>query len=119
MTGNAYALTGTATAIDLSGQAVTTYGTNARRTVGSLRTLWSGNVLVDNILRYTGLGNDRDPILAAVGGSVPTATTTGYHLADVNMDGRVRYVGLDNDRDPILGNVGGSLPTATLTEQLP
>ena len=119
MTGTAYALSATATAIDLSGSAVTTYGTNARRTVGPLLTLWSGNVLVDNVLRYTGLGNDRDPILAAVGGTVPTATITGYHLADVNMDGRVRYVGLDNDRDPILGNIGGTLPTSTLLEQIP
>ena len=63
--------------------------------------------------------NDRDPILVAVGGTVPTATVSGYLPTDVNMDGRVKYTGSVNDRDPILVNVGGTVPTNTRVEQLP
>lgn len=119
MTGSALALSANATGLDLSASATSTYGTNARKTVGSLRTLWSGNVFVNNSLGYTGPSNDRDPILAAVGGTSPTNSATGYLLADVNMDGQVRYTGQDNDRDPILNNIGGSVPTNVVYEQLP
>jgi hypothetical protein len=82
-------------------------------------TLWSGNVMRDAMLKYTGASNDRDPILTAIGGSVPTNVVTGYALSDVNMDGSTKYTGSANDRDPILSNIGGSVPTNTLTEQLP
>ncbi|MBP7450142.1 MAG: hypothetical protein KA817_08890, partial [Flavobacteriales bacterium] len=81
--------------------------------------LWSGNVLQDGRLSYSGSGNDRDPILSRIGGAVPTATTTGYLSEDVNMDGVVKYSGASNDRDPILNNIGGVVPTATLLEQMP
>ncbi len=90
-----------------------------RKAVGTTRTLWSGNVIADDRLKYVGNGNDRDPILALIGGSTPTATATGYHAADVTMDGVVRYVGNNNDRDPILVNIGGSSPTAVRVEQVP
>ncbi|MBK6344297.1 MAG: hypothetical protein IPF41_17440 [Flavobacteriales bacterium] len=90
-----------------------------RKAVGTTRTLWSGNVIADDRLKYVGNGNDRDPILSLVGGSTPTATATGYHAADVTMDGVVRYVGNNNDRDPILVNIGGSSPTAVRVEQVP
>ncbi|HMC98457.1 MAG TPA: hypothetical protein VKG92_12435, partial [Flavobacteriales bacterium] len=73
----------------------------------------------DPALLYVGSGNDRDPILTRIGGSVPTATTSGYYTEDVNMDGQVIYVGNGNDRDPILTNIGGSVPTANRAEQLP
>lgn len=119
MTGAEVALSSTSTVVDLRIPAVAIYGTNARKVVGNLRTLWSGNVLRDGTLRYTGQANDRDPILTIIGGAVPTATAGGYHLADVNLDGTVRYVGAGNDRDPILSNIGGSVPTNTLLEQLP
>jgi hypothetical protein len=58
-----------------------------------------------------GAGNDRDPILNRVGGSVPTNIINGYHQEDVNMDGTVRYVGFQNDRDPLLSTIGGLVPT--------
>jgi hypothetical protein len=119
MTGSDVALSSTSIVVDLRISAVAIYGTNARKVVGNLRTLWSGNVLRDGTLRYTGQANDRDPILTIIGGAVPTATASGYYLADVNLDGTVRYVGAANDRDPILSNIGGSVPTNTLTEQLP
>lgn len=120
MTGSAQALTTTPAVIDFSAPGTVTYGSDARQTVGSRMVLWAGNVAHDNVLRYTGEDNDRDPILQAIGGSVPTnVSSIGYYSEDVNMDGVVRYVGEDNDRDPILLNVGGSVPTNTRSEQLP
>lgn len=118
MTAAAINLTGTI-ALDLTTAATTMHGAEARKTEGAAQLLWSGNAWLDNVLRYVGDGNDRDPLLAAVGGSVPTATLTGYRAEDINMDGEVRYVGQGNDRDPILVNIGGSVPTNTRVEQLP
>jgi len=96
-----------------------TYGTNAQFDLAPVRLLWSGNVNGDGSLKYAGAQNDRDLILQALGGNVPTATLAGYHPADVNMDGVVKYVGAGNDRDPILVNLGGTVPTAVRLEQLP
>jgi hypothetical protein len=76
-------------------------------------------VLRDATLRYVGTQNDRDPILQAIGGSVPTNITTGYRQEDVNLDGTVRYIGASNDRDPILQNIGGTVPTNVRLQQLP
>lgn len=109
----------TSTTVDLSLPSTAMYGTNARKAVNSVRVLWSGNVRLDDVLRYTGQDNDRDPILSAIGGSVPTSTVSGYLSADTNMDGYVRYTGSGNDRDPMLGNIGGIVPTAVRSEQLP
>ena len=91
----------------------------AEKAIGTAQAMWAGNARRDTDLKYTGSNNDRDPILSAIGGSVPTSTTTGYLLSDVNMDGTVKYVGSENDRDPILSNVGGTVPTSVLGEQLP
>ena len=104
---------------DLSNGSVPTYGTEATKTLGAAHVLWAGNALIDGGLKYVGEFNDRDPILVGVGGSVPTSTSTGYAITDVNMDGRTIYVGGGNDRDPILVNVGGSVPTNTRQQQLP
>lgn len=119
MTSNGFALTTASTPIDFTSIALGLNGTEPTRTVGSIRTLWSGNAMRDAELKYTGANNDRDPILVAVGGSVPTATAVGYRLEDVNMDGTTKYTGAGNDRDPILVNVGGSVPTSVRSEQLP
>ena len=70
-------------------------------------------------MKYTGSNNDRDVILTAIGGTVPTATVAGYRLEDVNMDGTTKYAGGSNDRDLILQVIGGTVPTATKVEQLP
>lgn len=107
-------------AIDFSSPQQVTHGLDARATLpNGKRAQWCGNALRDGMLRYTGEGNDRDPILVGIGGAVPTNTVAGYHLTDVNMDGMVRYTGQGNDRDPILVNIGGSVPTNTRAEQLP
>ena len=119
MTQQSIGLGGTATTVDLRSSSLATFGTDARRVSGATAWLWSGNVLLDDKLAYTGEGNDRDPILAVIGGTVPTATVTGYLSADVDMDGVVRYTGADNDRDPILSNIGGTTPTNVRIQQLP
>jgi trimeric autotransporter adhesin len=107
------------TVVDFTTSATATYGTDARKPIGALQVLWMGNVNGDGMLKYTGLGNDRDPILVRVGSTVPTNTVFGYHVEDSNLDGTVKYTGSGNDRDPILVNVGSTVPTNTRTEQVP
>lgn len=119
MTATAYRVSIAEKSYDLSNGSLALYGTNATKTIGAVQALWTGNAERDNELKYTGTLNDRDPILVAVGGTVPTATVSGYLPTDVNMDGRVKYTGSVNDRDPILVNVGGTVPTNTRVEQLP
>ena len=97
-----------------------TYGTDAVTYVGGKYCLWSGDGNGNGTLGYTGAGNDRDPILIAVGGTTPNNTLGPvYDRRDVNMDGVIRYVGANNDRDPILTNVGSTTPNNTRTQQLP
>ncbi|MEZ4740123.1 MAG: trypsin-like peptidase domain-containing protein [Flavobacteriales bacterium] len=119
MSANAIALSGSTTVVDLRIPATATYGTEATRTIGAVRALWAGNCLNDGQLLYTGSGNDRDRILARIGGSVPTNTVNGFYLEDVNMDGQAKYTGGTNDRDMILFNIGGTVPTNSRNEQLP
>ncbi|MBV6405012.1 MAG: PQQ-dependent sugar dehydrogenase [Flavobacteriales bacterium] len=119
MTAAPMTLSPTATTLDMKLPGTATYGTDARKEIAGVRVLRTGNVQRDDRLKYAGAGNDRDPVLTAVGGSVPTAVATGYHAADINLDGVVKYAGSANDRDPILVNIGGSVPTAVRAEQLP
>ena len=120
MTDSPVALTSTAVALDFRSPALGTYGTEALRDINGTRVLWSGEALPDGQLRYTGSGNDRDPILIAVGSTTPNNTVLGvYDPRDTNMDGEVKYTGSGNDRDRILTNVGSTTPNNTRTEQLP
>lgn len=119
MTATAIALGTAPTTIDLAAPATATWGTNARKTIGSNMALWSGNAQQDAALKYTGSGNDRDPILTVVGSTTPTNTVVGYQGVDVNMDGVIKYTGSGNDRDPILVNVGSTTPNNVRSEQLP
>ena len=120
MTAAAVALSSTTTALDLSNGSVPLYGgANATKVVGTRNAMFAGDVTRSSSLQYVGSGNDRDPILVRIGGVLPTASTAGYHLEDVNLDGTVLYVGANNDRDAILVNIGGSNPTAVLSQQLP
>jgi len=106
--------------IDFTDPALAMWGTNATDiTSNNKRVLWTGNAITDQHLKYTGSGNDRDIMLAEIGGDVPTQTVSGYSTSDVNMDGIVKYTGADNDRDPILQNIGGVVPTSVRLEQLP
>lgn len=122
MTAVPFTLSNVPTTIDLRTGAEACFGADARRSVSGAfpaTTLWTGDVDRNNVVRYTGPANDRDPLLQAIGGAVPTNTTAGYLPQDVNMDGVVRYVGAANDRDPILQTVGGSVPTNTRSGTLP
>ncbi|MCB0794655.1 MAG: hypothetical protein KDB88_07950 [Flavobacteriales bacterium] len=113
------ALGTSALSVDMTLPATPTYGTDARKNVGSVSVLWAGNTFQDGVVKYAGLNNDRDVVLTAIGGNIPTAVYQGYHRADVNLSGYVKYAGVKNDRDPILTNVGGNVPTAVRNEQLP
>ncbi len=119
MTANPVQLGVVATTIDLRTSTTTTWGTQAQRAVGETRRMWSGEVVRDGLVVYTGANNDRDRILQVIGGTVPTNVVEGYTPSDVNMDGLVKYTGGHNDRDPILANIGGTVPTSSRLEQLP
>jgi N-acetylneuraminic acid mutarotase len=119
MTANAFALSASPQIVDLSNSTTPAFGTEARKSSGGKMVLWAGDVTFDDLLIYTGQDNDRDPILSAIGGTIPTNTITGYHSEDVNLDGIVIYSGQNNDRDPILQNIGGTVPTATRSAQMP
>jgi hypothetical protein len=119
MTSSAASLSGSATTVDMTA-ASSAYGTNARVLVGTRYCMWSGDGTGDGVISYTGAGNDRDPVLTAVGGTTPNnALSNVYDRRDINMDGVVRYTGSANDRDPILVNIGGTLPNNTIIQQLP
>ena len=119
MTSTAQALSTSPLAVDFRSSTTATYGTSARKTVGSAMTLWMGNVVIDPNLRYTGSLNDRDPILVRVGSTTPNNSVSGYYAEDCTLDGQVKYTGTGNDRDPIIVNVGGSTPNNVRVEQLP
>lgn len=119
MTAQPVSLGGNPVTVDLTSPSTQTYGIEAQKTVSGKTMLWAGNVTRDQELKYTGGTNDRDPILAAIGGSVPTNTANGYLTSDTNLDGLVKYTGTLNDRDMILSNIGGAVPTNTRNEQLP
>ena len=119
MSGNAISLGTTTTSVDFTSPTTATYGTQAQKTIGAINALWMGNVVRDGGLKYTGSGNDRDPILVRVGSTVPNNVVTGYFPEDCTLDGQVKYTGGGNDRDPILVNVGSTVPTNVRVEQLP
>ena len=122
MTGAPLALTADpgSTTIDLRSQSFAAYGSNARVLKSAAYCLWAGDATGDGVLKYTGAGNDRDPILTAIGGSTPNAVLTNvYDRRDTNLDGVIKYIGSANDRDIILTNVGSTTPNTTRTQQLP
>lgn len=123
MTGSATALGLSTTPLDLSLASTATFGNAARKSITGtfpVEALWAGDVNGDGVIKYAGSGNDRDPILTTVGGTVPTNTVSGqYRREDVNLNGVVQYAGSGNDRDIILQNVGGTVPTNTRQAQLP
>jgi len=120
MTGAPVTLSAAPAQVDFTSTATLTYGTNAQKQVGSRMVLWAGDTSGDGTLKYTGASNDRDPILTAIGGVVPSNTVTNtYDRRDASLDGVIKYTGTANDRDPILVNIGGTVPTVTRTQQLP
>ncbi len=113
------ALTGSPRVVDFRNATTPTFGIEARKAVNGAMLMWAGNVMPNGQLSYTNTDNDRDPIISAIGGVVPTAVVLGYRQEDVNMDGLVMYTGGNNDRDIILVNIGGATPTNSRQQQLP
>lgn len=105
--------------IDFTSPTLPTWGTDAQTVVGAKLAMWAGDVSGDGLVKYTGVANDRDPILVDVGSTTPNSTVSGYHSSDVNMDGMVKYTGATNDRDPILVNVGSTIPNNVRAILLP
>jgi hypothetical protein len=122
MTLNPMTLGNTPMAIDLTQTSTSTYGTNARKSVSGAfpaQVLWAGDVTYNGQVKYTGGGNDRDPVLITVGSTTPNTSANAYSTRDVNLNGQVKYTGSSNDRDPILLNVGSATPNNVRSEQLP
>ncbi len=122
MTSTTRALTGdpTANMIDFRSGFTAAYGSNARAQKGQVLCLWAGDATGNGTLKYTGTGNDRDPILTAVGSTTPNNTLSNvYDRRDTNLDGVIKYTGTANDRDIILINVGSTTPNNTRIQQLP
>ncbi len=119
MTANTVALAVTPTVIDLRDGSATTYGTEAQRFTAGMYMLWPGNTVPDDGVIYANAFNDRDPILIAIGGMIPTTVISGYRQEDLNLDGDVKYANSNNDRDIILHTIGGIIPTTIRYEQLP
>ena len=105
--------------VDFSLPGTQVYDDDCRKNVGGVMVLAAGDVTFNEIVQYTGAGNDREPILTRIGGVVPSNSVNGYWPEDVNMDGVVKYTGANNDRDLILVNIGGVVPTATRVATLP
>lgn len=77
MTDAPVALSSSAAIIDFRSAAQNTFGTDARKSItGAFPTLalWAGDVNGTNEIKYSGQFNDRDPVLSAIGGVVPTNT---------------------------------------------
>ncbi len=108
--------------VDFTSATTATWGSQAQKvgdTVYNYRVLWPGDVTRNGIVKYTGSGNDRDPLLIAVGSTTPNNIISGvYSGNDVNMDGTIRYTGTNNDRDHILQQLN-SLPNSERIGQLP
>ncbi|MBL8002610.1 MAG: right-handed parallel beta-helix repeat-containing protein [Flavobacteriales bacterium] len=116
---SATSLTTNGQVMDFTSPSTPFFGSGAVWSDGVRNALWCGDVNTDGVVRYTGASNDRDPILAAIGGTVPTNTISGYRREDVNLDGMVRYTGAANDRDLVLSTIGGTVPTNTKVSTAP
>lgn len=97
--------------VDLSSPSTLTYrdGTSRRRSGGRMA-MWNGDVTFDGKVKYTGSGNDRDPVLLQIGSTTPNNLDSGYVQSDVNLDAVAKYTGNGNDRDALLRTVGGTTP---------
>ena len=120
MTASPVALSTVPTVVDLRSAATATYGTSARKTIGAVQALWAGDATFNGEVKYTGSGNDRDPIILAVGGTTPNNVVSNvYDRRDTNLDGVIKYTGTGNDRDIILTNVGSTTPNNSRVATLP
>ncbi|MDQ3101371.1 MAG: hypothetical protein M3R08_08285, partial [Bacteroidota bacterium] len=119
MTASTYPLSGIPTMIDLTLASTATFGTNARRTVGSVMTMWAGNANSNTLINYAGTANDRTAILNQLGATTFLTPLAGYYVTDVNLNGQVSYAGTSNDRTTLLNSLGATTFLTPIIEQLP
>ena len=105
--------------VDLTSSGIALHVPTARRDLNGVLLLWSGDARGNEDVKYTGASNDRDVLLLAIGGLIPTNTVTAYSRSDLNMDGTVKYTGSQNDRDIILRSIGGAVLTTVRSQPLP
>jgi uncharacterized protein (TIGR02145 family) len=79
----------------------------------------AGDLNHDGILKYSGSGNDRGPVLQriqqATGSTSLTTTLNGYYPEDIRMDGTVKYSGQGNDPSMIIQNLINLTGTTSIT----
>ena len=115
-----FSFIGGATAgLDFADAATAVWATNARFASGAAQLLYMGDCTGNGAVKYTGSGNDRDPILVRMGSTTPNNSVSGYFPEDVNLNGQVKYTGSGNDRDPTLINVGSTTADNIRNAQLP
>lgn len=107
-------LTSGSAVVDFSSSSVSTYGSNARKDLGSgVMGLWAGNVNGDQSIRHSAKPSDGSEVQSAVithagnttGDPAYTGFINAYSPFDVNLDGRVYYTAAPSDRAIIISNV--------------
>ncbi len=88
---------------------------NAMSQVGSVFTMWAGDINIDEYVRVTSqafppIASDAAYLLATILGGNSNATFVGYSVGDVNMDGKARvttqaFPPIPSDQAFILNNV--------------
>lgn len=131
MTAAAVAISPTTPLVDFANPATAVYGTNARKSVGSVTVLWPGNANGNTSVIAAGPGNDISTILGDVLSAPGNYTTnvnyilTGYRRTDLNLDGKTLAAGPSNDVNIALTSVfvhpGNSATAANyiVPQQLP
>ena len=83
-------------------------------------TLWGGNGNMDNIVKFSGLQNDKDYLLlSTLEGDPGNILINAYSPADLNLNGVIKYNGLGNDKDFLFKSVLGSSTTTLRIQSLP
>ena len=91
----------------------------ARKTIGSVKAMWSGDANTNKNVKYNGLSNDKEAVMNAVGVSTLNNVVYGYRTEDINMDSKVKYNGIDNDKSLILNNVGVGTTNNVISQHTP
>lgn len=132
MTAQPQALDGEPTAVlDFTSPSLPTWGTEAQRTIGGVRAMWSGDLNRDGRVIYVGANTDLTAITQEVYGATgnldfeDSYVVSGYKTADGNLDGEVKSAGSGTDRTAITSSIYSN-PANTefeassiVTEQLP
>jgi hypothetical protein len=104
---NVYTLTGQTTSSNYP----------ARKQIGLVYLMWSGDAKRNKNVKYNGLSNDKDEISAAVGLNTLNAIIDNvYRSEDNNLDGKIKFNNIDNDRAVIINNIGVSAPNNLINQ---